>query len=50
MDCLKQTVRSEGVLGVYKGTLANYLRFGPYCTLTFIFVEQLRLGWDCCFR
>lgn len=50
LDCLKQTVHSEGVLGVYKGTLANYLRFGPYCTLTFIFVEQLRLGWDRCFR
>ena len=26
----------------HAGATANYLRFGPYCTLVFIFVEQLR--------
>ena len=42
MDVIRQTVATEGVLGVYKGVTANYLRFGPYCVLVFIFVEQLR--------
>merc|ERR1712151_692897 len=48
LDCMLKVVRTEGVLGIYKGTLANYLRFGPYCTLTFIFLEQFRLFWDKC--
>mgnify|MGYP000372824071 CR=1 FL=1 len=42
LDCLCKTVRAEGVLGPYKGALANYLRFGPYCILVFVFLEQLR--------
>ena len=42
VDVIRQTVATEGVLGVYKGVTANYLRFGPYCVLVFIFVEQLR--------
>lgn len=45
-DCIAKTVRAEGVLGVYKGTLANYLRFGPYCVFTFVFLEQFRNAWD----
>lgn len=42
-DVIRQTVRSEGVLGLYRGGMANYLRFGPYCVLVFVFVE---LGRD----
>lgn len=41
-DVIRQTVRDEGVLGLYRGGTANYLRFGPYCVLVFVFVEQLR--------
>lgn len=41
-DVIRQTVRSEGPLGVYKGVTANYLRFGPYCVLVFVFLEKLR--------
>ena len=41
-DCIRQTVRSEGIAGVYRGAAANYLRFGPYCILVFVFVEQGR--------
>lgn len=43
MDVIRKTVAAEGVLGVYKGAAANYLRFGPYCVLVFVFVEKLRL-------
>jgi len=43
MDVIRKTVAAEGVLAVYKGALANYLRFGPYCVLVFVFLEKLRL-------
>ena len=41
-DVMRQTVRAEGVLGLYRGGTANYLRFGPYCVLVFVFVERGR--------
>jgi len=42
---LWSTVRGpEGVLGIFKGTTANYLRFGPYCILVFVFLEQLKIS------
>ncbi|CAL1128557.1 unnamed protein product [Cladocopium goreaui] len=46
VDCCKKMVQHEGVSGLFKGITANYARFGPYCTFTFIFLEQLRLAWD----
>lgn len=47
LDVLWQTFRGpEGVLGIYKGSLANYLRFGPYCILLFVFTEQLKLSLE----
>jgi solute carrier family 25 protein 34/35 len=42
LDVIRQTLRTEGVLGLYRGAGANYLRFGPYCVLVFVFVEQQR--------
>ena len=41
-DVIRQTLRSEGVAGLYRGAGANWLRFGPYCVLVFVFVEQQR--------
>mmetsp|Transcript_2537 Transcript_2537/g.7326 ORF Transcript_2537/g.7326 Transcript_2537/m.7326 type:complete len:276 (+) Transcript_2537:3-830(+) len=41
-DVMRQTIRDEGLSGLYRGGTANYLRFGPYCVLVFVFVEQLR--------
>ena len=41
-DVIRQTLRTEGPLGLYRGGMANYLRFGPYCILVFVFVEQGR--------
>ena len=41
-DVILQTVRTEGIQGLYRGATANYLRFGPYCILVFVFVEQGR--------
>eukprot|EP01065_Artemidia_motanka_P012599 TRINITY_DN16947_c0_g1_i1.p1 TRINITY_DN16947_c0_g1~~TRINITY_DN16947_c0_g1_i1.p1 ORF type:complete len:329 (+),score=66.04 TRINITY_DN16947_c0_g1_i1:44-988(+) len=42
VDCIVKTVRAEGALSVYRGTLANYLRFGPYCILVFVFSERIK--------
>lgn len=42
LDVIRKTVATEGIFGVYKGVTANYLRFGPYCILVFVFVEKLR--------
>lgn len=46
LDCVVKTVRAEGLRGIFKGTLASYLRFGPYCMLTYVALEQLRPAWD----
>lgn len=46
LDCFVKTIKTEGPRGMFKGTLANYLRFGPYCVLTFVFLEQFRSQWD----
>eukprot|EP01018_Ginkgo_biloba_P035073 Gb_34130 [translate_table: standard] len=41
-DCLKKTVRSEGVLGLYKGFVPVWLRISPHTIVTFFVFEQLR--------
>jgi len=42
-NVLSETVRGpEGARGIYKGVTANYLRFGPYCILVFVFLEQFK--------
>lgn len=33
VDCLVQVLRTEGVLGIYKGIGANYLRVGPHSVI-----------------
>lgn len=41
-DCMVKTFRAEGVRGLYKGWLPNWLRIGPHTIVTFIVYEQLR--------
>eukprot|EP01119_Soliformovum_irregulare_P007288 TRINITY_DN19692_c0_g1_i1.p1 TRINITY_DN19692_c0_g1~~TRINITY_DN19692_c0_g1_i1.p1 ORF type:complete len:302 (+),score=67.74 TRINITY_DN19692_c0_g1_i1:3-908(+) len=43
IDCFIKTAKSEGIRGLYKGSLAHYLRIGPHTILTFVFFEQLKL-------
>ncbi|GAB5356297.1 hypothetical protein AAMO2058_000278700 [Amorphochlora amoebiformis] len=40
VDCFLKTVRNEGIFGLYKGGIANYMRMGPQYILTFMFFEQ----------
>jgi len=39
---LVETVRTEGPLALYAGVVANFARFGPYCCLVYVFLEQFR--------
>lgn len=41
-DCFIQTVRTEGMVGLYKGWLANLGRLCPHTVLTFLFWEQFK--------
>lgn len=41
-DCLTRIVREEGVMSLWKGVTANYLRVGPHTVLTFMFWERLK--------
>ena len=42
LDCLVKTVKSEGVLGLYKGFIPNWLRLGPHTIISFFIFESLR--------
>ena len=41
-DCFVKTVRSEGVLALWKGTFPSYLRVGPRVLIIFVIMEQLK--------
>ncbi|KAI9033382.1 mitochondrial carrier [Hyaloraphidium curvatum] len=41
-DCLKRTLRTEGVRALGKGYSAHVLRIGPHGVLTLVFMDQLR--------
>eukprot|EP00038_Savillea_parva_P022567 m.37936 g.37936 ORF g.37936 m.37936 type:complete len:310 (+) comp5600_c0_seq2:27-956(+) len=42
VDCAVQTMRKEGVLGIYKGFSAQWLRVGPHTTISLVVWEFLR--------
>ncbi|XP_035250099.1 kidney mitochondrial carrier protein 1 [Anguilla anguilla] len=42
VDCLLQTLRSEGFFALYKGFFPNWLRLGPWNIIFFITYEQLK--------
>eukprot|EP00123_Amoebidium_parasiticum_P016249 comp23354_c0_seq1/m.38569 comp23354_c0_seq1/g.38569 ORF comp23354_c0_seq1/g.38569 comp23354_c0_seq1/m.38569 type:complete len:293 (-) comp23354_c0_seq1:461-1339(-) len=41
-DCLIQTVKVNGVAGLFKGFVPAFIRLGPHTVLTFLSLEQLR--------
>eukprot|EP01116_Phalansterium_solitarium_P025464 TRINITY_DN9758_c0_g1_i2.p1 TRINITY_DN9758_c0_g1~~TRINITY_DN9758_c0_g1_i2.p1 ORF type:complete len:305 (+),score=46.76 TRINITY_DN9758_c0_g1_i2:156-1070(+) len=41
-DIFVQTVRTEGVRGLFKGWFPNYIRLGPHTVLLFLIYERLR--------
>ncbi|KAK3586644.1 hypothetical protein CHS0354_024250 [Potamilus streckersoni] len=42
LDCLLQTVRTEGLLALYKGFIPNWVRLGPWNIIFFMTYEQLK--------
>lgn len=42
LDCLTQTVKTEGVMALYKGFIPNWLRLGPWNIIFFMTYEQLK--------
>lgn len=42
MDCLRKTLAAEGLMGLYKGWLPNWLRIGPHTIITFAVFEAMR--------
>ena len=41
-ECFFKTLRTEGLPGLYKGFLPNWLRLGPHTMITLCIYEQLR--------
>lgn len=42
VDCFVKIVKSEGVMALYKGFWAHYIRIGPHSTLVLVFFDQLK--------
>ena len=42
LDCIVKIVSHEGLLGLYKGFIPNWMRIGPHTVVTFFVFEQLR--------
>eukprot|EP00834_Sanchytrium_tribonematis_P001405 NODE_34_length_36538_cov_0.612854.p13 type:complete len:284 gc:universal NODE_34_length_36538_cov_0.612854:20747-19896(-) len=38
-DCFVKTIKTEGISGLYKGSMAHYMRIGPHTILTLTFLE-----------
>eukprot|EP01117_Protostelium_nocturnum_P011151 TRINITY_DN4049_c0_g4_i1.p1 TRINITY_DN4049_c0_g4~~TRINITY_DN4049_c0_g4_i1.p1 ORF type:complete len:305 (+),score=81.31 TRINITY_DN4049_c0_g4_i1:205-1119(+) len=41
-DCLRKTIKQEGIFALYKGFIPNYARLGPWCVVFFVSFEQLK--------
>lgn len=44
LDCVKKTVKAEGVSGLFKGLSANAARIGTWCVVMFMTYEQYRIA------
>uniref|UniRef100_N1QRS7 Uncharacterized protein n=1 Tax=Aegilops tauschii TaxID=37682 RepID=N1QRS7_AEGTA len=42
LDCALKTVRSEGVMALYKGFIPTVSRQGPFTVVLFVTLEQVR--------
>ncbi|KAF0685266.1 Aste57867_22810 [Aphanomyces stellatus] len=42
LDALRKIVAKEGVMGLYKGWLPNWMRIGPHTMITLMIFEELR--------
>uniref|UniRef100_A0A336LRK5 CSON012510 protein n=1 Tax=Culicoides sonorensis TaxID=179676 RepID=A0A336LRK5_CULSO len=42
VDCFVKIVKSEGIMALYKGFWAHYIRIGPHSTLVLVFFDQIK--------
>lgn len=42
LHCIGKIIRHEGILGLYKGFIPNWMRIGPHTIVTFFVFERLR--------
>ncbi|KAL1497773.1 hypothetical protein ABEB36_008674 [Hypothenemus hampei] len=42
VDCFTKIIRTEGLSGIYKGVIANYMRLGPHSLFCLIFWDILK--------
>lgn len=42
-DAIRQTIKSEGIRGLYRGYGATVFSFGPFSGLYFMFYEKIKL-------
>lgn len=42
LDCIRKTVRHEGVMALYKGFIPSYLRIGPWSMIFFLTYEKCK--------
>ena len=42
IHCIGKIVKHEGILGLYKGFIPNWMRIGPHTIVTFFVFEKLR--------
>ena len=42
LDCIREILRTEGVLALWRGALPSYFRYGPHFVITFPLYEALR--------
>ena len=46
LDCLLKTLKSEGLSGLYKGFIPNWMRLGPHTIICFLIFERLRITFN----
>jgi len=42
LGAAQQIIRTEGIMGMYKGWFANWMRIGPHTIVTLMIFERLR--------
>jgi len=44
-DCFVQSVKAEGVYGLYKGFLPNWMRLGPHSIIAFLMYDNMCIAF-----
>ncbi|CAF3803373.1 unnamed protein product [Adineta steineri] len=45
LDCFIQSVKAEGVYGLYKGFLPNWMRLGPHSIISFLMYDNMCIAF-----